>query len=283
MKYGILEDVMETIGLLAGIGTLPVEFVEAVKSQGYRVVCIAVIPGIDERLKTKADVYYEISAFKLNKVIKTLVSENVKEVTMIGKVTKEWLFKNHPIPDLRAIKVLNRLRKMDMKDDTVTLVLVEELAKDGISVLDQTKYLKPLMPGPQVFTKRKPTEDQLKDVAFGFKAAKAIGAMDLGQTVVIKNQAVMAVEAIEGTDACIRRGGQLARGGAVVVKTAKPSQDTRFDMPAVGLKTLHSMEESGCAVLAIEAYHTLFAEREAVLKEADQKGIVILSVEQENL
>lgn len=274
---------METIGLLAGIGTLPVEFVEAVKSQGYRVVCIAVIPGIDERLKTKADVYYEISAFKLNKVIKTLVSENVKEVTMIGKVTKEWLFKNHPIPDLRAIKVLNRLRKMDMKDDTVTLVLVEELAKDGISVLDQTKYLKPLMPGPQVFTKRKPTEDQLKDVAFGFKAAKAIGAMDLGQTVVIKNQAVMAVEAIEGTDACIRRGGQLARGGAVVVKTAKPSQDTRFDMPAVGLKTLHSMEESGCAVLAIEAYHTLFAEREAVLKEADQKGIVILSVEQENL
>lgn len=283
MKYGILEDVMETIGLLAGIGTLPVEFVEAVKSQGYRVVCIAVIPGIDERLKTKADAYYEISAFKLNKVIKTLVSENVKEVTMIGKVTKEWLFKNHPIPDLRAIKVLNRLRKMDMKDDTVTLVLVEELAKDGISVLDQTKYLKPLMPGPQVFTKKKPTEDQLKDVAFGFKAAKAIGAMDLGQTVVIKNQAVMAVEAIEGTDACIRRGGQLARGGAVVVKTAKPSQDTRFDMPAVGLKTLHSMEESGCAVLAIEAYHTLFAEREAVLKEADQKGIVILSVEQENL
>lgn len=283
MKYDVLEDTMETIGLLAGIGTLPVEFVEAVKSQGYRVVCIAVIPGIDERLKTKADVYYEISAFKLNKVIKTLVSENVKEVTMIGKVTKEWLFKNHPIPDLRAIKVLNRLRKMDMKDDTVTLVLVEELAKDGISVLDQTKYLKPLMPGPQVFTKRKPTEDQLKDVAFGFKAAKAIGAMDLGQTVVIKNQAVMAVEAIEGTDACIRRGGQLARGGAVVVKTAKPSQDTRFDMPAVGLKTLHSMEESGCAVLAIEAYHTLFAEREAVLKEADQKGIVILSVEQENL
>ena len=283
MKYGILEDVMETIGLLAGIGTLPVEFVEAVKSQGYRVVCIAVIPGIDERLKTKADAYYEISAFKMNKVIKTLVSENVKEVTMIGKVTKEWLFKNHPIPDLRAIKVLNRLRKMDMKDDTVTLVIVDELAKDGISVLDQTKYLKPLMPGPQVFTKKKPTEDQLKDVAFGFKAAKAIGAMDLGQTVVIKNQAVMAVEAIEGTDACIRRGGQLARGGAVVVKTAKPAQDTRFDMPAVGLQTLHSMEESGCAVLAIEAYHTLFAEKEAVLKEADQKGIVILSVEQENL
>lgn len=278
-----MEVPMETIGLLAGVGTLPVEFTEAVKSQGYRVVCIAVIPGIDPRLKELADAYYDISAFKLNKVIKTLVSEEVREVTMIGKVTKEWLFKNHPIPDLRALKVLNRLRKQNFKDDTVTLAIVEELAKDGIHVLDQTKYLKPLMPGPQVFTKKKPTEAQMADVMFGFKAAKAIGAMDLGQTVVVKDQAVMAVEAIEGTDACIKRGGALARGGAVVVKTAKPSQDVRFDMPAVGLQTLRSMEEGKCAVLAIEAYHTLFAEKEEVIKEADKKGMVILAVEQDSL
>ena len=180
---------------------------------------------------------------------------------------------------MRAVRLLNRLRKMNFKDDTITLAIVDELAKDGISVLDQTKYLKPLMPGPQVFTKKKPTEAQMADVAFGFEAAKAIGAIDLGQTVVVKDQAVMAVEAIEGTDACIKRGGSLARGGAVVVKTAKPGQDTRFDMPAVGLTTLSSMEESGCAVLAIEAWHTLFAEKEAVLQEADKKGIVILAVE----
>ena len=121
------------------------------------------------------------------------------------------------------------------------------------------------------------------DVAFGFKAAKAIGGMDLGQTVVIKDQAVMAVEAIEGTDACIRRGGMLARGGAVVVKTAKPDQDLRFDVPAVGLETLHSMMETGCKVLAIEAYCTLFVEKTSVLKEADCAGIAILSVEQEHL
>ena len=242
---------MEKIGLLAGVGTLPVEFAEAVRSQGYEVVCVAVIPGIDPRLKEIANVYYDISAFKLNKIIKTLVKENVKEVTMIGKVTKEWLYKDHVLPDLRAIKVLNRLRKANFKDDTITLAIVEELAKDGISVLDQTKYLKPLMPGPQVFTKKKPTEEQMADVAFGFKAAKAIGAMDLGQT--------------------------------VVVKTAKPNQDTRFDMPAIGLQTLRSMEESGCAVLAIEAYHTLFAEKDEVLKEANNKGIVILAAEQDSL
>lgn len=274
---------METVGLLAGIGILPVEFIEAAHIQGYKVVCIAVIPGVEKELKEKADTYYEISVFKLNKVIKTLLSEGVQEVTMLGKVTKEWLYKDHVIPDLRALKVLNRLRKKNFKDDTITLELVEELGKDGISVLDQTKYLKPLMPGPQIFTKRRPTENEMLDVAFGFKAAKAIGGMDLGQTVVIKDQAVMAVEAIEGTDACIRRGGMLARGGAVVVKTAKPDQDLRFDVPAVGLETLHSMMETGCKVLAIEAYRTLFVEKTSVLKEADCAGIAILSVEQEHL
>lgn len=149
---------METIGLLAGIGTLPVEFIEAVRPQGYRVVCIAVTPGVDPRLAAIADAYYDISAFKLDKVIKTLVKEHVKEVTMIGKVTKEWLYKSHTLPDMRAVRLLNRLRKMNFKDDTITLAIVDELAKDGISVLDQTKYLKPLMPGPQVFTKKKPTE-----------------------------------------------------------------------------------------------------------------------------
>lgn len=272
---------MERIGLLAGVGTLPVEFLQAVKAQGYEVVCIALIPGIDPRLKELADVYYDINMAKLNKVIKTLVHEGVKEVTMLGKVTKEWLFKGLRPPDMRGLRFLNRLR--NRKDDTIMLAIVAELAEDGISVLDQTKYLKPLMPGPQVFTKKQPTEAQLRDVAYGFCTAKLLGGMDIGQTVVVKNQAVMALEAIEGTDECIRRGGKLGRGGAVVVKTAKPKQDPRFDVPAVGLQTLHSMMESGCSVLAIEAYRTLFVERDAVIQEADRKGMVILSVEQGHL
>lgn len=270
---------MKRVGLLAGIGTLPVEFIKAVQMQGYEVVCIALIPGVSPELKQLADIYYDINVAKINKVIKTLVAEHVTEVTMLGKVTKEWLFKGLHLPDLRALRVLKELH--NRKDDTIMLAIVDELAKDGLHVLDQTKYLKLMMPGPGVFTRKKPTEQQLKDVAFGFKAAKLIGGMDLGQTVVVKNQAVMAVEAIEGTDACIKRGGQLARGDAVVVKTAKPNQDPRFDVPAVGLTTLKSMEESECRVLAIEAYRTIFAEKEKVLKEADKKGIVILAVEQE--
>lgn len=274
---------MENVGLLAGIGMLPGEFLDAAHLQGYRVICISVIPGTDPELKEKADVYYEINAFKLNKIIKTLVKENVKEVTLLGKVTKEWLYKDHVMPDLRAIKLLNHLRKQNFKDDTITLAIVDELKKDGISVLDQTKYLKPLMPGPQVFTKKQPTKDQWEDIKFGFDAAKTIGAMDLGQTVVVKGRAVMAVEAIEGTDACIKRGGLLAREGAVVVKTAKPGQDSRFDVPAIGLTTLKSMLESKCIVLAIEAHRTLFAEKEKVLELAEREGIVILAVEQGSL
>ena len=274
---------MENVGLLAGIGTLPGEFLDAAHLQGYRVICISVIPGTDPELKEKADVYYEINAFKLNKIIKTLVKENVKEVTLLGKVTKEWLYKDHVMPDLRAIKLLNHLRKQNFKDDTITLAIVDELKKDGISVLDQTKYLKPLMPGPQVFTKKQPTKDQWEDIKFGFDAAKTIGAMDLGQTVVVKDMAVMAVEAIEGTDACIKRGGLLAREGAVVVKTAKPGQDSRFDVPAIGMTTLKSMLESKCIVLAIEAHRTLFAEKEKVLELAEREGIVILAVEQGSL
>lgn len=110
-KGRMIGGTMETVGLLAGIGILPVEFIEAAHIQGYKVVCIAVIPGVEKELKEKADAYYEISVFKLNKVIKTLLSDGVQEVTMLGKVTKEWLYKDHVIPDLRALKVLNRLRK----------------------------------------------------------------------------------------------------------------------------------------------------------------------------
>lgn len=274
---------MKRVGLLAGVGILPVEFVKACHMENIEVVCIAVIPGVDPALKNLSDKYYEISAFKLEQVIRTCLDEKIDEVTMIGKVTKEWLFKNHVLPDWRTIKLLNRLRKANWKDDTITLAIVDELKKDNIEVVDQTKYLRPFMPGAQIFTKKKPTEENLQDIRLGFETAKAIGAMDLGQTVVVKNGAVMAVEAIEGTDACIKRGGTLARGNAVVVKVAKPLQDTRFDMPTVGLTTIYSMKEGGCSVLAIEAHCTLLAEREKVIKEADRLGMVIVAVEQNNL
>ena len=158
------------------------------------------------------------------------------------------------------------------------LAIVDELAKDNLTVADQTAYLKPLMPPPGVLTKRNPTEEEKEDIRFGFETAKAMGGMDIGQTVVVKHKAVMAIEAIEGTDACIRRGGQLAGGGAVVAKAAKPQQDSRFDVPAVGLDTIESLVAAKASALVIEAGKTLFIDKERAIALAEANGITIAAM-----
>ena len=269
---------MAKVGLIAGIGNLPVEFMRAAQHEGYEVVVISVVTDGAPELRAEADAYYQISVFKSDTVIKTFLKEGVADVTMLGKVTKEHLYKKiTTIPDMRTIKLLNRLR--DRKDDTIMLAIVEELEKEGLSVADQTKYMRSLMPPVGVMTERKPTEMEQLDIEFGFTLAKQMGALDIGQTVVVKEQAAMAIEAIEGTDECIKRGGALGREGAVVVKTAKPNQDVRFDVPAVGMKTLESMISSNCKVLAMEAKRTIFVEQAAVLQKANELGIVICAVE----
>lgn len=270
---------MEKVGLIAGIGNLPVEFIRAAHQLGHQVVVVAVVPDVAPELATEADAYYEVNVAKLNKIIKTLKKEEISKVTLIGKVTKELLFKGLKFPDLRMLRVIASLH--NRKDDTIMLKIVDELEKDDIEVVDQTLYLKPLMPQCGVFTKRGPTAIEENDIRFGFVTAKTMGGMDIGQTVVVKQQAVMAVEAIEGTDACIRRGGMLGRGNAVVVKVAKPNQDTRFDVPAVGLSTVQTMVDNGCSVLAIESGRTLFVEQKEVLALANAKGICICAVDKQ--
>ena len=270
--------VMAKVGLIAGIGNLPVEFMRAAQHEGYEVVVISVVTEGAPELQAEADAYYQISVFKSDTVIKTFLKEGVTDVTMLGKVTKEHLYKKiTTIPDMRTIKLLNCLR--NRKDDTIMLAIVEELEKEGLAVADQTKYMRSLMPPVGVMTMRKPTEVEQLDIEFGFTLAKQMGALDIGQTVVVKEQAAMAIEAIEGTDECIKRGGALGREGAVVVKTAKPNQDVRFDVPAVGMKTLESMITGNCKVLAMEAKRTIFVEQEAVLQKANELGIVICAVE----
>ena len=155
---------------------------------------------------------------------------------MIGKVTKELMFSNQVAADARMGLLLAGLP--DHSDDTIMLAVVRELASEGIGVLDQTALIRSMMPGPGVLTRREPTPAEMADMEFGFSMAKEIGALDIGQTVVVKNRAVMAVEAIEGTDACIVRGGELGRGGVTVAKVAKPNQDLRFDVPSVGPGTI---------------------------------------------
>jgi DUF1009 family protein len=261
---------METLGLLSGIGHLPVDVAQSAKAMGYRVVAIGVVPGVDPGLAASVDAYYDIHIGKLGKIINTLKKNQVTKVTMIGKVTKEILYSEGAIiPDFRAIKLLTSLP--DRKDDTIMNAIVKELEEEKMAVMDQTLLIQPLLPAPGVLSKRKPTAEELEDIEFGFQVAKEIGRLDIGQTVVVKNKAVMAVEAIEGTDACILRGGTLGKG-AIVAKTAKPAQDNRFDMPSVGVRTIESMIAAGAAGIVMEAGRTLLVERERTLALADEIG-----------
>jgi len=267
---------MKRIGLLAGVGGLPVEFARAARGMGFTVIAVGVVPGVNPDLNNIADTTYHIGVGQLDEIITTLQREGVREITMLGKVTKELMFTGTVALDRRMQKVLASLP--DNSDDTIMLAFVKEFLGAGFQILDQTALLKTLMPAPGVLTSREPSKQEQADMEFGFKMAKEMGGLDIGQTVVVKKCAVMAVEAIEGTDACIRRGGELGRGGITVAKTAKPSQDQRFDVPTVGLATLKTMCEVGAVALVIEAGKVLLIDRDKVLQMANDHNITILAM-----
>ena len=268
---------MKSIGLLSGVGRLPVEVAKVARGMGVEVYAVGLVNGVEADLKEFATDYKDINVAQLDSIINYLKEHKVTEVVMIGKVTKEILFSGqHALPDARMIALLASLK--DRSDDTMMLAFVNELAKEGIKTFDQTMLLKMIMPAPGVLTKRQPTECEKADMEFGFKMAKALGGLDIGQTVVVKDKAVMALEAIEGTDACILRGGKLACGNAVVAKVAKPAQDNRFDMPSIGLKTLETMLEVNASALVIEAGRTLIVDRQKVLSLADEHNISIVAM-----
>ena len=267
---------MERIGLLAGAGKLPVECAKAAKLLGYEVYAVALLPETDAELKECTADCQSISIAHLDAVLNYLKEHQVSKVTMIGKVTKELLFSGKVQPDARMLKLIMELP--DRKDDTIMMMFVRELAKAGMQAFDQTALLRMLMPHRGTLTELEPTKEQMKDMEFGFRIAKELGRLDIGQTVVVKNMAVMALEAIEGTDACIARGGKLANGGAVVVKVAKPEQDNRFDVPTVGKATIEGMVKAGATALAIEADKTLLVEKEDVLAIAKEHSITIAAI-----
>ncbi len=268
---------MEKIGLLAGAGRLPVECAKAARVMGYEVYAVALLPETDPELKECTADCAAISIAQLGDVLAYLQDKDVHKVTLLGKVTKEMLFSGqHAQPDARMMQLIMSLS--DRKDDTIMLAFVRELAKERLEVFDQTALIRMLMPSRGTVTKREPTEQERKDMEFGIQMAREIGRLDVGQTAVVKALAVMALEAIEGTDACIRRGGQLACGGAVVAKVAKPQQDLRFDVPTVGLDTIKVMVETGASALAIEAGKTLLVEKEKVIALADANNITIVAM-----
>ena len=265
---------MKTLGLIAGMGELPKLVAEEAREKGYRVFAIALEPLADKNLSDHVDSVKRISVGKLGEIIATLKKNHIKEAVMAGKVPKSLLYKSKVIPDLRAVKLLFSLK--DKSDDSILLAIAKELEKDGIKLLNTTDFSSSLMTPEGILTEERLSENEWKDIAFGWKMAKEIGRMDIGQTVVVKDQAVMAVEAIEGTDEAILRGGKLAGEGAVVVKVAKPKQDMRFDVPVVGMNTLKSMIEANARVLAIEAGKSILLQRKKIIKEADEAGISVV-------
>lgn len=265
----------EKIGLIAGNGIFPLEFARAAKRKGLSVVAVAHEGETLPELEQLVDTIFWIKVGQLGKLIKTFKDQHVTDVLMAGGIKKTRLF-GGGVPDLRGMALLARM--IHKKDDSLLRAVADELEAEGITVRESTLYLDNLLAAPGVLSKRKPTRDESLDIEFGWQIATEVGRLDIGQTVVVKDQAVLAVEAIEGTDEAIRRGGRLCREGGVVIKICKPQQDLRFDLPAIGAQTIRSMAEVKARCLAIEAGRTIILERELLIREADQAGIAIEAV-----
>ena len=266
------------VGLIAGHGRFPLELATAARRRGRRLTAVGFAGLADPGLAACVDVCETLPLGQINRLLEVLHREGVRQVVLAGKVPKGLLFQagGRVEPDARALALLRELG--DRKDDSILRAVAALLEREGFELLAQADLAPELLAPEGALGATQPTDAQRADVAFAWPIAKALGALDVGQTVVVEDRAVLALEAIEGTDEAIRRGCALGRGGACVVKVAKPGQDPRFDVPAVGLETLRVLREGGAAILAFEAGATLVLERDALVAEADAAGIALLGV-----
>lgn len=267
------------IGIIAGSGKLPEIISADAKERGYKVVTVAIEGLASSEMNNLSDIIKWVNAGQLGVILKTFKKNNVKSILMAGKVPKSILFKSKITPDLRAVKILLSLKNMG--DDVILKAITNEIEKEGMTVIDTAAFSPHLLTPEGLLTKKAPTGDEEKDIKYGWKIAKEIGRLDIGQTVVIKSHAVMAVEAIEGTDEAILRGGEWAGEGAVIVKVSKPQQDMRLDVPVVGVDTLKAMIKVKATVLALEAHKSMIINRSQFLSMADNVGISVIGIVQE--
>jgi len=260
------------VGLIAGRGDLPVIAARALRADGHRVVAA----GFDEETRAvlagEVDVYHDLRLGQVEKLIRAFRDAGVASALLLGKIHKARTFSDFR-PDLRAARIWMSLP--DRRDDTILRAVVDELAREGVVVEEAGRWLGALFAAPGKLSRREPDKGERADIAFGFRLAREIGRLDIGQTVVVRHLAPVAVEALEGTDLTIRRGGEIGGPGAVVVKTAKPSQDFRFDVPVVGLETARSVVAAQAAVLAIEAGRTMFVQREETVALLDANRVAL--------
>jgi DUF1009 family protein len=266
------------LGLIAGNGRFPFLVLDAARAQGHDVVVVAAEEEASEELNEAArhhgSTIHWVSLGQLGQCVNLLTREGVTHVVMAGQVKHAKLFSRRIIPDLLFLKVLRQLASRNT--DGLIGAVANVLRDRGIELMDSTALLGPLLAREGVLTTRSPNDDERKDFEFGYTMADAIAALDIGQTVAIRQQAVVAVEAMEGTDEVIARAGRLAGAGASIVKVAKPNQDMRFDVPVVGVATIRAMRAAGASALSIDAGRTLVIDGEAVFVAANEAGITIV-------
>ncbi|MFQ5581459.1 MAG: LpxI family protein [Mariprofundaceae bacterium] len=263
---------VKKIGLIAGYGSFPLEMAKELTARGMEVHAVAAREETSPEIENLTASTCWLHVGQVGGMIRALKKARVSEALMAGKVRKLHLFRNFR-PDLTAMKGLMRLS--DRRDDTILNTISDLLLEGGITLLPQTEFAGDMLAGSGHLYGPKLNKKQLGDIDFGIKQAKVIAGMDIGQTVVVQDQAVLAVEAIEGTDASIQRGGDLGSGKATVIKVAKPDQDLRFDVPAIGPDTLETMHHAGCACLAVESGKTLVLERMRFAKLAENHRIMV--------
>lgn len=268
---------LESIGLIAGSRSLPLEFARLARSAGVRRIVAAAVEGeADPALANLVDDIVWINVGQLNKMISAFTSRGVKHCVMAGQVAPKNLFDLRP--DLRAMGLLLRLKEKNAH--TIFGAIADELKKDGVGLIEATPWLAPLMPQTGFALGPRLSDAQKEDVAFGFRIAKEVSRLEIGQTVVVKNGAVLAVEGFEGTDKCLARGGELAgkNGGAIAVKVAKLNHDMRFDIPCIGAKTFEICAAANIAVLALESGKTLLLEHDACEEIANKNKISVTTI-----
>lgn len=266
----------ERIGLIAGNGTFPIFFARAAKKRGLTVIAVGMRGETKPEVEREVDQMTWVKVGQLKKMIDAFVAGGCAKAAMAGGVRKTRLFERAR-PDLLAMKLLARAAVR--RDDGMLRAVADEFEKAGVTIIDSTVFMPEALAPEGVLTKKKPEAREWHDLRYGLVIAREIGKLDIGQTVVVKDGAVVALEAIEGTDACIARAGELTqKKGCVIVKVAKPKQDMRFDVPAIGPRTLESMRAAGVRVLGIEAGRTLILEPEQFVNEADAAGLVVVGL-----
>lgn len=265
----------ERLGLIAGNGRFPIIFADNARKLGYQVSAVAHEGETDPDLVNHVDRIHWIKIGQLNKLIKAFKEDDVHQAVMLGGIKKTHVFTTVR-PDFRTLALATRLALW--KDDDILRELAKELEREGINICESTFGLDGILAEEGTLTPRTPNQKEWEDIRYGWDVAHDIGRLDIGQCVVIKDRVVVAVEAVEGTDEAIKRGGQLAKAGAVVVKRCKPQQDMRFDLPAVGPRTIDVMSSVKASVLAVEAGRTIFLDREQLLEKARSAGIAVVGL-----